>query len=267
MQYRRYTKTDVINITREAIHLFVGKQIDRFLEYLDEGFVFVADYGSLYLHGIPEFLNYIKEERKLPPVDIEQEEYEVITHERHLWVSCGRYIVSFNTGGKNIVSKHHFTFTWKQFDNDLRLIHAMACHANDFPSITAADLSPAEPMQAKIFDVIPEEPVPSEKQKISIRDVSGKIRYLYADEIMYIQSDDKVCNIYTTTETFSSRMTLSSLDIHNLILIHKSYRVNKQYIREIHRYQATLSNGVQIPIGKSKYMEIKKMLFDDQFKP
>lgn len=262
MQYRRYTKADVINITRESIHLFVGKQIDKFLEYLDEGFVFVADYNSLYLHGISEFLNYIKEERELPPVNIEQEEYEVISHERHLWVICGRYIVSIDTGGRKIASKHHFTFTWKQIDHDLRLLHAMACHAKDFPSAAAAEVSPTEmPMQAKIFDVVPQEPVQSAIQKkVSIRDISGKIRYLYADEIIYVQADNKVCHIYTAAEHFSSRITLNSLEIPGMISIHKSYRVNKQYIKEIQRYQATLSNGTQLPIGKSWYMELKKTL-------
>lgn len=258
MQYQRYSQNDVINITRDAIHLFINKQIDRFVEYLDESFVFIADYCSLFLHGIPEFVEFTKEEIELPPVEISQEEYEVIAHERHLWVSCGRYIASSNVGGKTMASKHHFTFTWRQVDNDLKLIHAMACHLRDFPS---PENIPATPMQAKIFETPSEQPVQRPiQEKISIRDISGKIRYLYPDEIIYIQATDKICSIYTKTEAFSTRMPLNSLEIPSLLRVHKSYRVNKQYIKELHRYQATLSNGVQIPIGKSKYMDIKKAL-------
>lgn len=163
--------------------------------------------------------------------------------------------------GQTVVSKHHFTFTWKQKENDLKLIHAMACHLRDFPAPENPESFPPKPVQAKIFETQPELPIrPAEQEKISIRDVSGKIRYLYPDEIIYIQASDKICNIYTKTETFSSRMTLNTLEIPSLLNVHKSYRVNKRYIREIHRYQATLSNGVQIPVGKSRYMDAKKAL-------
>lgn len=261
MQYRRYSKDDVISITRDAIQLFINKRIDLFVEYLDESFVFVADYSSLFLHGIPEFIAYTREEIELPPVEISREEYEIIAHERHLWVSCGRYIASSNAVGETIVSKHHFTFTWRQSGNDLKLIHAMACHAKDFPPESNPSESPAKLMQAKIFDNIPSQPATTAvHQKISIRDISGKIRYIYPDEILYVKIDNKISSIYMGTECFSARIKLSDLQIPNLLSVHKSYRVNQQYIREICRYQATLFNGIQIPIGKSRYMDVKKAL-------
>lgn len=55
-------------------------------------------------------------------------------------------------------------------------------------------------------------------------------------------------------------MPLNALELPLLLLVHKSYWVNKQYIKELHRYQATLYNGVQIPVGKSRYMDVKKAL-------
>lgn len=261
MQYRRYSKDDVINITRNIIHLFVNKQIDQFVEYLDESFVFVADYCSLFLHGILEFVEFTKDEIELPPVEIAREEYEIIAHERHLWVICGRYIASSNADGKTIASKHHFTFTWRQVENDLKLIHAMACHAKDFPLESNPEEGFAKLMQAKIFDNIPSQFTKTTiQQKISIRDISGKIRYIYPDEILYVKVDNKICSIYMSTECFSARIKLSDLQIPGLLSVHKSYRINKQYIREICRYQATLFNGIQIPIGKSRYMDVKKAL-------
>lgn len=261
MQYRRYSKDDVINITRDAIHLFINKRLNQFVEYLDESFVFVGDYGSLFLHGIPEFIAFTREEIELPPVEISQEEYEIIAHERHLWVTCGRYIASSNAAEEAIASKHHFTFTWRQDENDLKLIHAMACHAKDFPSDSNPKEGSAKLMQAKIFDNIPAQPTTTAvHQKISIRDISGKIRYIYPDEILYVKIDNKICSIYMGTECFFARIKLSDLQIPGLLSVHKSYRVNQQYIREICRYQATLFNGIQIPIGKSRYMDVKKAL-------
>ena len=44
MKYRRYTAPEVVEQTREAIHLFIRKQIDPFVALLDENFVWIGDY-------------------------------------------------------------------------------------------------------------------------------------------------------------------------------------------------------------------------------
>ena len=42
MKYRRYTAPEVVEQTREAIHLFIRKQIDPFVALLDENFVWIG---------------------------------------------------------------------------------------------------------------------------------------------------------------------------------------------------------------------------------
>ena len=179
-------------------------------------------------------------------------------------MSCGRYIVSLEMGGQTAVSKHHFEFTWRQVGNNLKLVHAMACHLRDFPPSEADADVQTEPSQARIFEFLPKQMMQnSVQEKIPIRDLSGKIRYIYPNEIIYIQAMDKICSIFTESETFLSRITLNTIDFSSLISVHKSFKVNKQYIKEICRYKVTLSNGVQLPVGKSKYMEVKKELFGE----
>ena len=62
MKYRRYTAPEVVEQTREAIHLFIRKQIDPFVALLDENFVWIGDYEPLYMCGIPAFLESVKTE-------------------------------------------------------------------------------------------------------------------------------------------------------------------------------------------------------------
>lgn len=83
---------------------------------------------------------------------------------------------------------------------------------------------------------------------------------IYPDEIVYIKVDNKICSIYMGTECFFARITLNDLKVPDLLNVHKSYRVNQQYIRDICQYRATLFNGTQIPIGKSRYLDVKKAL-------
>ena len=105
MKYRRYTAPEVVEQTREAIHLFIRKQIDPFVALLDENFVWIGDYEPLYMCGIPAFLESVKTEMQELPVNITEEEYTLLSHEQHLWITYGRFTA--NTGG--LAAKVHFT--------------------------------------------------------------------------------------------------------------------------------------------------------------
>ena len=76
MKYHRYTEQEVIDRTKEAIHYFISKQINPFLEMLDGDFVWVGDYEPLYMKGITAFLESVKEEiQEQLPISITEEEY------------------------------------------------------------------------------------------------------------------------------------------------------------------------------------------------
>ena len=250
MKYRRYTAPEVVEQTREAIHLFIRKQIDPFVALLDENFVWIGDYEPLYMCGIPAFLESVKTEMQELPVNITEEEYTLLSHEQHLWITYGRFTA--NTGG--LAAKVHFTFVWKQTGNDLLLLHANANHAKPMPQVTA---------QSKIFELPPEEKNISKKQeakRLILRSLNGSIHYLQPKEIQYIKVENNICEIVTRTGSISCRIALKELAAPPFIQLHKSYLVNTAYLQDISRYQATLSNGTVLPIGKERYMGIKHFL-------
>ena len=72
--------------------------------------------------------------------------------------------------------------------------------------------------------------------------------------------DNNICEIVTRTGSISCRIALKELAAPPFIQLHKSYRVNTAYLQDISRYQATLSNGTVLPIGKERYMGIKHFL-------
>lgn len=250
MKRNRYTEQQIIGKTREAIRFFVHKQIDSFVALLDENFVWVGDYEPLYMKGISSFLDSVKDELEQPGVQITDEEYAVLTRERGLWVTYGRF--SAASGGQ--IAKVHFTFVWRQKGEDLRLLHANATHAKK-PEIPTA--------QSRIFEsASPEKPQPyqREEQTLALRDLQGNIHYLLTDHVLYVKSADKICEIFTTEGSFQSRVTLRALNRPPLILLHKSYLCNFGYLRTIRRYQATLADGSILPIGRECYMDVKKRL-------
>lgn len=256
----RYTETDILNKSRELIHAFMSKKLLPFKELLDENFVWVGDYASQYIQGRDKFLETIAVEGSLPPVELSQEEYAILTHERHTWVTYGRFIVKTKDGNEvSLSSRIHFTFVWKQDKNTLRLLHANACHVSD-EQIQEAENSEDTP-QAMLFEHTNIENLSNEKkQKINIRDLSGNVHFLFLDEILYMKSDDKLVTVYTEHNSFTARTTLSELENAHFIRIHNSYLVNMKYITKICRYQATLFNGKQLPIGQTRYKNIQKRM-------
>ena len=173
--------------------------------------------------GIPAFLESVKTEMQELPVNITEEEYTLLSHEQHLWITYGRFTA--NTGG--LAAKVHFTFVWKQTGNDLLLLHA---NANQ------------------------------EAKRLILRSLNGSIHYLQPKEIQYIKVDNNICEIVTRTGSISCRIALKELAAPPFIQLHKSYLVNTAYLQDISRYQATLSNGTVLPIGKERYMGIKHFL-------
>lgn len=55
MRYSNYTKQEILEKTREAIHMFIRKQVRPFAELLDDNFVWIGDFEPLYMKGIPAF--------------------------------------------------------------------------------------------------------------------------------------------------------------------------------------------------------------------
>lgn len=268
MKYRRYTKKEIIETTRTAIHLFIDKKIAEFTKLLDENFIFIGDMDVVFLHGIGEFLKFTREERELPPAHLSAEKYEVVAHERHLWVTSGQYEVYSLINAKEKISKHHFTFVWKQINDDLKLIQAMACHVEEISSADNKSF-PADPVvQVTIFkdDQTQANAIATAKEKkLAVYETNGNTRYIAPSGIVYIEADNKLCHVHTVSENFTVRHTLTDFDLPELLLVHKSYRVNKRYIKEICRYEAKLLTEEKIPIGKSKYMQVKNALADTTF--
>lgn len=258
MKYRHYTEGEILEKTREAIHHFTNKEIEPFLAVLDKDFIWIGDYAALFTRGIPAFLDSIQEESQEPPVKISEEEYALSSHEKHLWVTHGRFVASYRMeDGELLESKAHFSFTWRQTENDLWLVQAIATHVRDGLPDTPRQT------QSLIFDIRPpkqEVPRSTEGRKLEFRGIDKRTRYLSPSEIYYIQSHNNICEIVTQHGSFTVRATLKSLEQKPFFMVHQSYLVNTGYIDHIYRYRAVLLDGSEIPIGKERYMDLRQFL-------
>ncbi len=259
MKYRVYTESDIIEKSRELIHAFMHRELISFTELLDEQFVWLGDYSSQYISGKDNFIKTIKEELLMPPLELSQEEYSILTHERHTWVSYGRCVVTTQIGDDSfLTSGIHFTFVWKQDKDNMLILMASANHVQDEQQQDPDALSIP---QARVFDrVDPKMILRKDSKKLRLRDRTGNQHFLYPDEIIYVQSKDKYCTVYTATKEICDYRTIKSLEQPGFLRIHSRYLVNISYIASIRRYEVNLIDGRTLPIGKNRYMDIQKQL-------
>jgi len=262
MKRRTFTTAEVIEMTRDAIHAFTKRDMDRLSSYLDKGFTFIADDAPLFLRGIDEFMESIRLEIKMPPVTINEEEYTLLAHAASLWVTFGR----FEASSPPMSTKIHFTFVWQRKGETLLLLHANAAHARAVPPEALALSPETDAAQAHMFDTLPVRAAISgadntPQPKRGYRDLDGHIRYVSDSEFLYAESLDKTCRIFVIGQSpFVVRTSLRSLERAGFMIIHRSYLVNLSFVQEIRRYSVKLLDGTTLPMGKQHYLEIKRTL-------
>ena len=97
--------------------------------------------------------------------------------------------------------------------------------------------------------------------KMSFKFIDGK-RRITLNELLYIESNAHKLCFERKGETLYMYGKISELAdklaLHDFVRTHQSFLVNLQYIDKIGRYSLALSNGMVLPVAKSRYRTVKE---------
>ena len=92
----------------------------------------------------------------------------------------------------------------------------------------------------------------------------GKIIKILLSEILYIEAQGDYLNVMTTSEIYSTQMTLTSMEdsLQNkkFFRIQRSFILNLDFVRSIHGNMVELLNGKSISVSVNKKEELYKLL-------
>ncbi len=123
----------------------------------------------------------------------------------------------------------------------------------------------AEPVVKTLIEDVRQ---PEEKNRIVVRE-SGNIRIIPVHEIHYLEAYDDYVKIHTQKEMFLKKKTMSfyenTLDPEHFIRIHRSYIIQLAQITRIEPLEkdshvVLLKSGVRLPLSKSGYARLRKVL-------
>ena len=164
-----------------------------------------------------------------------------------------------------LYTRQRATFIWKLTPNGFKLLHLHCTMARDIPlEGNLDDIIRQKGTVNRWYDymLLAENRQIKKEKRLLLKDIDGGIHYLLPSEILYISIMYRDTMIYTSTQSFCIRKNLNQLLelMPFLIQCHKSWLVNPLYVLEIRRYSITLTNDIQIPVGKTRYNKVREAL-------
>ena len=259
------TTADVIQMTINSVRSFYSRQPDIDTLPLTEDFMWIGSNDLQWCETSTEFTHVAKPDSDEPPILLSDEEFHLLFHDHNVWVVYGRYKITTTLEDGAIIHAHvRGTYVWRRINGEMKLAHVHRSHAQDITlnqqllhtDIFAPRADYADHM--KRFEALT-----ANTHKIAFSSRERKHRYVFPEEILYIKADGAYSIVYTTLEHFQVIGLLAEHEANlpaSFQRIHKSYLVNTFYIDSICRYKAVLQNGQELPIGKEKYMDLKRTL-------
>ena len=261
------TEAEMIRKTAEHIHSFYSRDKDVTTAPMADNFMWIGANDFQWCQGPEAFAQVTKKEYDEPPVLLSNEEYHLLFHERGVWVVYGRYTAKSATEDGGVLYAHvRVTYVWRRVMGQLKLAHIHGSNAQDIPLNQLAPLAAsALTADSSLFDSLRRLDLQGANgEKLAIRDTEGRHRLLFPDEILFLQAAGAYTVVHTETETFRASGLLAAHADRlpsQFRRIHKSYVVNIRYVDSLRRYWATLKDGRELPIGKERYMELKRSLW------
>lgn len=258
------TENEIIQMTLENVRSFYHRNPEITTAPMMDDFMWIGSNDFQWCEGLEEFHQVTKKEYEEPPVVLSDEEYHLLFHERNVWVVYGRYKTTAVLEDGSVIHAHvRGTYVWRRVDGEIRLAHVHGSHAQDIP---LNQLLPPAPLTVNTdyFEYMKRMDTSKlSDEKLPFRDRDKNYRYLLPSEILYMQSALQWTTVYTNTGSFQIYGLLAEHEKNMPQIfrrIHKSYLVNSIYIDTICRYKVRLKTGQELPIGKERYMDLKRYL-------
>ena len=259
------TEDEIIQLTLKNVRSFYNRNRTAVTAPMAEDFMWIGSDDLQWSEGLEQYNRAAEKEFEGPPVLLSDEEYHLLFHERNVWILFGRYQITTMQEDGSVSHAHvRGTYVWRRINGELRLNHIHSSHAQDIPLNQQLSAPAPQMLNTNYLEYMKRMDVSKNNvEKLAFRDREKNYRYLLPSEILYLKAALQWTVVYTRSGSFQTWGILAEHEKKMPAMfqrIHKSYLVNTIYIDHIRRYQATLKNGRELPIGKERYMALKQSL-------
>lgn len=267
MSRKNANEDDIIQMTIEIVRSFYNRKQGVTIAPMSKDFMWIGACDFQWCEGLEAFIRVTEPEFRERPVLLSDEEYHLLLHERNIWVVYGRYKATAELGDGSVLHAHvRGTYVWRRIKGEMKLVHIHGSNAQDIPLNRLAPPPNQPAPESGIFDYLKHMEIrnTADTDTIAFRTQEGTHRFFFPDEILYLKGAGQYSKVTTKTDCF---LASGILAWHAGRLpsyfqrIQKSYIVNLQYVDTIYRYKAVLKDGQELPIGRERYMDVKRSLY------
>lgn len=227
--FRRPDNRQITDMTHSIIRSFYGGMSSLILEQLHSDIVWINNLTSQCLYGYYSVSSSLFKTPRTSQCRIS------FGHSHLMNLSTDAFIVSceYTVHDANEPDQAYCSsFIWKASEENMKLIYV---HMSPlaFPSPPAGILS-----------------------------ISGRhaeVYRIHTQDILYIEASNVYSKICCRSSHIMASQSISSIEKllpPFFMRTHRSFIVNKQYVRRIFRYGMELSNGAQLPVPEKRYMKV-----------
>lgn len=255
-------RKDIARLSADLIMRYYDNETAPFLEHFDDESLWYGPAEGQFIQGREAMLEtWSKEEHELTFTVGDMKVQSVCTNPTSCNVMLSYPVVTHYPDGQDISVNQRLLLCWGE-----RTVEDENGKQRKEPRILVCHISNPHPkddedvIYPKHFSSVyaGQSYMPQKGERLHFHGADRSDYFYLSDNIMWIESADGGLHsvLHTAESTVEVLDTVSNLATkypHLFLRCHQSYLVNPNYIRRIHRFKVTLTNGVLLPIPEKKY--------------
>lgn len=251
-----------INETRQCLIHYWHNDSNYVNGYFDDDIMWIGALQRQFIQGKEIVFDDLADTNTTNPVcNLLQQEFWCISNDRNSCTVVGRYYVTTDNSVDEIISEQQrCTFIWKMAEGELRLLHMHISSPVGY--LEEGEVFPHK-MGKATYKYLKElaEKYDDKVNTVKVKDINGHIRFILVGEIEYAEASGHYTTVFTVTEKITVKMPwkafLNIID-KKFVRVHRSYAVQRNYIKIIKPNEIILISGKSVPVSKQYYKELEK---------
>lgn len=225
--------SDIIFHSREIIERFYLGMSTEIIPFLSQQIVWVDTTIPCSIHGYSRTCSFLQKNCETKTGGLFHLQYHLLRPQEEICVVTGKYRTMTKEQGTDRNSHVYLSsMFWQEISGRPCLFHIH----------TSSSVFTAAPARSLSF--------------------YGKHAELYRflpEEILYIEAENINCVIHGTSSAFQISQPISQIEKQlpeQFLRVHRSFIINRNYVKRVYRYEVELSNRMTIPIPEKKYMSV-----------
>ncbi|MBP0982285.1 MAG: LytTR family transcriptional regulator DNA-binding domain-containing protein [Oscillospiraceae bacterium] len=256
-----------VELTKECWRRYWQLDLDFMLDHCADDVTWVGAVQSEFMQGKDQMREDFEQLKKeLKPCHLLCQEYIVMNNSGSICTVIGRYLVTTDDNVEYFLqAQQRCTFIWAKNGESLEIKHIHVSNPIGEMKIAENEIfvnemgKMAGEYMKRHIDAL------NDTTKIVGTSPDGHLHFINRSEIIYACALNKYCEIHTINGKIDLKMQISEflkLAGDGFAAVHRSYVVNKSYIKEIRPYDVVMIDGSAVPIPMRKFSQIRDMLIN-----